>query len=135
MKPAAAVGFTLPEKIGKYVWSDRYEITVLSRPGDSAAASLAVALRGAGADCLALTATEDGPVSRRILTSRILILCSGAVLPAGDKTVFALRMLTGGGGLILRLDDTAPAVPAFPCVTLSGTLPDGFLPLLSGLCR
>ena len=135
MKPAAAVGFTLPEKIGKYVWSDRYEITVLSRPGDSAAASLAVALRGAGADCLALTATEDGPVSRRILTSRILILCSGAVLPAGDKTVFSLRMLTGGGGLILRLDDTAPAVPAFPCVTLSGTLPDGFLPLLSGLCR
>lgn len=135
VKPASAVGFALPEKIGKYVWSDRYEITVLSRPDDSAAASLAVALRGAGADCQALTVPEDGPVSRRILTSRILILCPGAALPEGDKTVFALRLLTSGGGVILRLDDTAPAVPAFPCVTLSGTLPDGFLTALSALCR
>ena len=131
---AGSVSVSLPEKIGKYIWSDRYEITVLSRPGDAAADALAAALRGSGSDCLNLSEGEDGPVSRRILTSRILLLCPGATLPDGDKTRFALRMLTSGGGLILRLGEEAPAVPEFPCTVCPGaTLPDGFLQELTAL--
>lgn len=133
LKPVAVNAFAMPSRIGKYVWSDRYEITVLSRPGDAAAASLSAALRSTGVDCVNLTEREDGPVSRRLLTTRILILCPGAILPDGDKTVFALRVLSGGGGLILRMDSTAPEVPMFPSVSLSGNLPEGFLTDLSGL--
>lgn len=124
---AASASFAFPPMIGKYIWSDRYEIAILARPGDASAVSLAAALRSAGADCTVLCDTADGPVSRRILTARILVLCPGAVLPAGDKTTFALRMLTGNGGVILRLGQDAPTAADFPSVLLPGRLPDGFL--------
>lgn len=122
----------VPPMVGKYVWSKRYEITVLSSEGDASAAALAVALRGVGADCLNLSCAERsdpvaGAVSRRILTSRILILCPGATLPQDPHTVFALRLLSANQGLILRLDERAPQVVGFPSVTLAGSLPTDFL--------
>ena len=130
---ALSGAFAFPPMTGKYIWSDRYEILVLSRPGDAAAVSLAATLRGAGADCAVLTVPEEGPVSRRILTARILVLCPEAVLPAGDKTTFALRMLTGNNGVILRLGPDAPTVADFPSVSLPGRLPDRFVPDLAAL--
>lgn len=118
----------LPGRVGKYIWSDRYEMTVLSRPNDAAAVSLAAALCAVGADCKVLTERDgNGSISRRILTSRILILCPEATLPQDPQTVFALRMLTGNGGLILRLGENAPAVTDFPSRTLSGGLGESFL--------
>ncbi len=125
----------LPERVGKYVWSDRYEICVLSRSDDAAAVSLAAALRGVGADCTVLTERDgDGPISRRLLTSRILILCPEAALPQDGKTVFALRMLTANGGLILRLGETAPTVADFASVTVSGRLGESFLRGIAAAC-
>lgn len=125
----------LPERIGKYIWSDRYEITVLSRTHDAAAVSLAAALCEVGADCKVLTGRDgDGPISRRILTSRILILCPEAVLPQDAQTVFALRMLTGNGGLILRLGETAPTVADFASLTISGRLGETFLRGIATAC-
>ncbi|HBF14744.1 MAG TPA: hypothetical protein DDW30_03500, partial [Clostridiales bacterium] len=125
----------IPERVGKYLWSDRYEITVLSRVHDAAAVSLAAALCAAGADCKALTERDgDGPISRRLLTSRILILCPEAVLPTDAHTVFALRMLTGNGGLILRLGENAPTVADFASVTISGRLGETFLRGIAAAC-
>lgn len=122
----------LPEQIGKYIWSDRYEITVLSAPDDAAANALALALRKSGADCAAVSDRDGaGPVSRRILTSRILILCPNATLPQDEQTLFALRMLTSGGGMILRLGETAPKPEGFPHRTGSDRIGDGFLRALS----
>lgn len=126
----------LPERMGKYIWSDRYEVTVLSRPLDAAAESLADALRDLGADCRTLSERDgNGPISRRLLTSRVLILCPEATLPQDPQTVFALRMLTSNGGLILRLGENAPAVADFPSRTLTGGLGERFLRDMEALCR
>ena len=120
--------WVLPEKVGKYIWSDRYEITVLSASDDAAANALALALRRVGADCISVSEQDGaGPVSRRILTSRILILCPNAALPQDEQTLFALRMLTSGGGMILRLGEKAPKQDGFPFRTVTDRLGDEFL--------
>ena len=108
---------------------------MLSRTHDAAAVSLAAALCEVGADCKVLTGRDgDGPISRRLLTSRILILCPEAVLPQDAQTVFALRMLTGNGGLILRLGETAPTVTDFASLTVSGRLGETFLRGIAAAC-
>lgn len=120
--------FTLPPLCGKYLWSDRYEITVLSHPNDADAKALAALLRQAGADCLALSdRLDEGPLSRRILTSRLLLLCPNAQLPQGAHMQFALRMLTANGGLILRLGEEAPSPNGFASTLLLGGFPSEIL--------
>lgn len=129
MRPTTAEQpLTLPPMYGKYLWSDRYEITILSRPNDTDAQTLAALLRQAGADCLSLSdELDEGPLSRRILTSRLLVLCPNARLPQGAHMLFALRMLTANGGLILRLGDAAPIPGGFASTCLSAGLPHKIL--------
>lgn len=134
--PAVQRDVTLPPPVGKYVWRDRYEITVLSRSGDAAAVSLAASLRAAGADCAALEdSTPVGALSRRVLTSRILILCPEATLPEDAHLRFALRLLSSDGGLILRLGERAPTVAEFPSVTLAGGISEDFLHQIEAFSR
>lgn len=134
--PAVQSVPSLPPPVGKYVWHDRYEITVLSHHGDAAAVSLAASLRAAGADCVGLW--DDAPVgalSRRVLTSRILILCPNATLPEDAPLHFALRLLSSDGGLILRLGERAPMVAEFPSVTLQNGISEDFLHQIGSFSR
>ena len=134
--PAVQRDVTLPPPVGKYVWRDHYEITVLSRSGDAAAVSLAASLRAAGADCVVLEdSTPVGALSRRVLTSRILILCPEATLPEDAHLRFALRLLSSDGGLILRLGERAPMVAEFPSVTLAGGISEDFLHQIEAFSR
>lgn len=126
----------LPPRFGKYIWSGKYEITVLSRQGDAGAVSLAAALRRTGSDCVCLTPADgSGPISRRILTSRVLILCPGAVLPEDSYMEFALRMLRADGGVILRFSDDTPAPAGIRTQTFPAGLPQSVLNGLAEICR
>lgn len=129
-------GESLPPRCGKYIWSGKYEITLLSRPGDAGALSLASTLRRTGSDCVCLTPADgSGPLSRRILTSRVLILCPGAVLPEDSYTDFALRMLRSDGGVILRFSEETAVPAGFPTRTFPQGLPQSVLKELASICR
>ncbi len=123
---------SLPAKRPYRIWQEQPEVTVYAKAADRQADLFAAELRQSGIICHRFDeSSEVGPLSRAVLTSRCLILCSGE-LPQEDALAFALETQAAAGGYLLSMAGS-PDLPAdVPVLELSGALSESLLDRLLG---
>ena len=100
---------------------DKPEIVIVSSLRDNNAMALAALLeaRGAHVSFFALSKENEPAISRAILTTQTLILCSNMKLPETAQMQFALDTLKRAGGILLSLS--------------KNSVPEGFISLKNGI--
>lgn len=106
--PETVAPFVIPTGNG-LVWSEQTEAVILAEADDPDLRPLAAKLTENGLKVSVFTPTESGPLSRAMLTARMVISC--AEWQDTPQTAFAREVLERNGGVLVALGaaDTIPA--------------------------
>lgn len=125
----------LPPLTGEsLIWSDPCEAVLVADRADSGARSLAARLTQHGFLCSVLDEdTAAGPLSRAILTARLVVLCGEASLPDDERVHFALNTQQAAGGLLLSVGARAELPPELPAIRYPDGIPEALFDRILGL--
>lgn len=114
------------------IWSDPREAVVLADRLDVGARMLATRMMQNGIRCSLFHGDADaGPLSRAILTARVVILCGAVSLPIDDRMRFALNTQRAAGGVLVQVGTEASLPSEFPVIHFPDGIPEiGFDRLL-----
>ena len=122
----------LPET--SLIWSDPREAVLVAVGQDTGAQALSALLSHHGMRCSLFDETADaGPLSRAILTARIVILCGNVSLPDSDQMRFALRTQQAAGGILLSVGDSPALPPELPAIRLPNGISEALFNRLTAL--